>query len=47
MRCVLFLPKIITLYSGNKKEFDYKNNHRYNKPVNLWLDHISIIIAKY
>lgn len=30
-----FLPKIITIYSREEKEFDYKNNHAYGKLANF------------
>ncbi len=36
-----FLPKAVTVCSGEEKEFDCKNNHRYCKSANFWLDNIS------
>ena len=31
MKCVRFLPKAVTVYSGEKKGFDCKNNHGCGK----------------
>ena len=41
-----FLPNAITVYSREKAEFDYKNNYRYGKLANFWLDTINKIKSK-
>ena len=41
-----FLPKAVTICSGEEKGFDYKNNHRYSKSSNFWLDNINKINCK-
>lgn len=43
MRYMRFLPKAITVYSREKKIFNCKNNHKYGKLANFWLDNISKI----
>ena len=43
---VRFPPKTVTVCSGEKKGFDYKNNHGYDKSANFWLDNISKINYK-
>lgn len=43
---VKFLSKAITIYSTEKEEFDYKNNHRYNKSANFQLNNIGKINYK-
>ena len=40
---VRFPPKVVTVYSREKKAFDYKNNYQCNKLANFWLDNISKI----
>ena len=39
-------PKVITVYSREKKGFDYKNNHSCNKLTNFQFDNISKINCK-
>lgn len=41
-----FLLKVITVYFGKKEEFDCKNNYKYGKLANLWLNNISKINCK-
>ena len=41
-----FLFKTITICFGEKKRFDCKNNHGYNKLVNFQLDNINKINCK-
>lgn len=43
MRYMRFLPKTITINSEKEVGFKYKNNHKYNKSANFWLDNISKI----
>ena len=43
IRRVRFLPKVVIVCSGEKKGFDYKNNHGYGKLTNFWLNNISKI----
>ena len=38
-----FPPKAITMYSGEKKRFDCKNNHKCGKSANFWVDNITKI----
>lgn len=33
-----FLVKAVTICSREEKRFDYKNNHRYGKLANFWLN---------
>ncbi len=40
---VRFPPKAVIVYSKEEKGFDCKNNHKYGKSVNFWLDNISKI----
>ena len=35
MRCVIFLPKIITISSEKEVRFNYKNNHKHSKSANF------------
>ena len=46
MKYVWFLSKVVTVCSGEKTGFDYKNNHGRGKLVNFRLDIISIINCK-
>lgn len=46
MANVRFPPKFVTICSGEKVGFDYKNNHRGNKFANFWLDIIGKINCK-
>ena len=46
MERVKFLPKVVTIYSREKKGFDYKNNHGYGKLPNFWLNNISKINSR-
>lgn len=41
-----FLLKIITVYFGEKKRLDCKNNYGYGKLANFQLDNISNINSK-
>ncbi len=41
-----FLLKVVTVYSGEKEEFDCKNNNGCGKAANFWLDNISKINYK-
>ena len=41
-----FLPKIVTICSREKAEFDYKNNHLHNKLANFRLKIIGKINCK-
>lgn len=43
---VKFLSEVITVYSGEKKEFDYKNNYGYDKSANFRLINLSKINCK-
>lgn len=43
---IKFLPKLVTVYSKIKAEFDYKNNHRCSKLTNFQLDIINKIHYK-
>lgn len=36
-----FLPKAVTISSGKRTEFGYKNNHGNSKLANFWLDTIN------
>ena len=38
-----FLLKVIIIYFGEKRGFDYKNYHRCSKLANIWLDIINKI----
>lgn len=38
-----FPPKVVTICSRKKKGFDCKNNHKYSKLANFWLDNINKI----
>ncbi len=40
IRCMRFLPKAVTVCSGEEKRFDCKNNHGYGKSANFRLDNI-------
>ena len=40
---VRFLPKAVTIYSGKKEGFDYKNNYECGKSTNFRLDNIGKI----
>ena len=46
MKCVIFLPKVVTVYFREKTGFDCKYNHRYGKLANFWLDIINKINFK-
>ncbi len=46
MRRVRFLPKAVTVCSGEEKGFDCKNNHGSGKSANFWLDNISKFNSK-
>ena len=46
MGSVRFPPKAVTVYSGEKKGFDCKNNHGCGKSANFRLDNISKINYK-
>ena len=41
MRYIRFLSKAVTVCSEKEKRFDGKNNHKYNKLANFWLNNIS------
>ena len=43
---IRFPPKAVTVYSGEKEQFDCKNNYRYGKLANFWLDNISNLIVE-
>ncbi len=43
MKHMRFLFKAVIVCSGKEEGFDSKNNHRYNKADNFWLDNISKI----
>ncbi len=38
-----FMPKAVTVCSGEKEGFDCKNNHRCDKSANFRLDNLSKI----
>lgn len=46
MRYVKFLPKAVTICFREKEEFNCKNNYKYSKLANFWLDNNSKINCK-
>ena len=46
MRYISFLSKVVTIYFGEEKRFDCKNNHKCKKSANFYLDNISKINCK-
>lgn len=41
-----FLPKIVSVYSKEKEEFDCKNNYGYGKFYNFYVNNISKMNCK-
>lgn len=46
MAYVRFAFRAITIYSIEQEEFDNKNNHKYNKLANIWVDNMNNINFK-
>lgn len=46
MKCMTFLPKIVTIYFKEKIRFNYKLNYRRSKPANFCLDILNKINFK-